>query len=34
MEDLEKRLKERLLDPESPPDNPRYIERFKRIQLR
>ncbi len=34
MEDLEKRLKERMVDPESPPDSPRYIERFKRIQLR
>ncbi len=34
MEDLEERLREGLLDPESPPDTPRLVERFKRIQLR
>jgi LmbE family N-acetylglucosaminyl deacetylase len=34
VEALAERLRERMTDPESPPDNPRYIERFKRIQLR
>ncbi len=34
VEDLARRLRERMLDPESPPDNPRYIERFKRLDLR
>jgi LmbE family N-acetylglucosaminyl deacetylase len=34
LEDLERRLRERMLDPESPPDAPRYIERFKRIEMR
>jgi LmbE family N-acetylglucosaminyl deacetylase len=27
------RLRERMLDPESPPDAPRYVERFRRIDL-
>jgi LmbE family N-acetylglucosaminyl deacetylase len=31
---MEIRLKERMLDPESPPDAPRYAERFQRITLR
>ena len=31
---LEERMRERMLDPESPPDDPRYIERFRRIVLR
>ncbi|MFP3855047.1 MAG: PIG-L deacetylase family protein [Anaerolineales bacterium] len=31
---LAERLRERMIDPESPPGSPRYIERFKRIQLR
>jgi LmbE family N-acetylglucosaminyl deacetylase len=31
---LEERLRQRMLDRESPPDAPRFIERFKRIQLR
>jgi LmbE family N-acetylglucosaminyl deacetylase len=34
VEGLAEHLRERMLDPESPPDSPRYIERFKRIQLR
>lgn len=34
VEGLEERLRERQLDPESPPDAPRYIERFKRLELR
>lgn len=34
IEELAERLRERQLDPESPPDAPRYIERFKRIRLR
>jgi LmbE family N-acetylglucosaminyl deacetylase len=32
-EGLEARVRERMLDPTSPPDSPRYIERFKRIDL-
>ncbi len=31
---LEERMRERMLDPESPPDDPRYIEKFRRIVLR
>ena len=31
--DLIRRLRERMLDPESPPDAPRYVERFRRIDL-
>jgi LmbE family N-acetylglucosaminyl deacetylase len=31
--DLIRRLHERMLDPESPPDAPRYVERFRRIDL-
>lgn len=31
---LEDRLRQRMLDPESPPDAARYIERFQRITLR
>lgn len=34
MQGLEERLRERMIDPDSPPESPRYIERFKRIQLR
>lgn len=34
METLEKVLRERMLDADSPPDAPRYIERFMRIDLR
>lgn len=34
VEALAERLRERMMDPESPPDKPRYIERFKRIELR
>jgi LmbE family N-acetylglucosaminyl deacetylase len=34
VEELEKGLRERMLDPQSPPDAPRYTERFKRIDLR
>ena len=34
MEVLEKNLRERMLDADSPPDAPRYIERFMRIDLR
>lgn len=30
---LKARVRERMLDPTSPPDSPRYIERFKRIDL-
>lgn len=33
-EGLEERLRERLLDPNSAPDSPRYIEQFKVIELR
>jgi LmbE family N-acetylglucosaminyl deacetylase len=33
-EAMEKRLRKRMLDRESPPDSPRYVERFKRIDLR
>ena len=31
---LEERMRKRMLDPESPPDDPRYIEKFRRIELR
>jgi len=31
---LEERMRKRMLDPESPPDDPRYIEKFRRIVLR
>ncbi len=31
---LEERMRTRMLDPESPPDDPRYIEKFRRIELR
>ncbi len=31
---LEERMRKRMLDPESPPDDPRYVERFRRIVLR
>ena len=31
---LEERMRERMLDPESPPDDPRYIEKFRRIEFR
>ena len=31
---LEERMRVRMLDPESPPDDPRYIEKFRRIELR
>ncbi|HEY44084.1 MAG TPA: PIG-L family deacetylase [Anaerolineae bacterium] len=34
IEVLEKNLRERMLDADSPPDAPRYIERFMRIDLR
>jgi LmbE family N-acetylglucosaminyl deacetylase len=34
IEELEKSLRDRMLDPQSPPDAPRYIECFKRIDLR
>lgn len=34
MKVLEKNLRERMLDADSPPDAPRYIERFMRIDLR
>ncbi|UCF59830.1 MAG: PIG-L family deacetylase [Anaerolineaceae bacterium] len=34
IEALEKNLRERMLDTDSPPDAPRYIERFMRIDLR
>lgn len=30
---LVQRLRDRMLDPESPPDAPRYVERFRRIDL-
>lgn len=30
---LEQRIREWLLDPDSPPDAPRYVERFQRIDL-
>src|SRR4030042_286229 len=30
---LEARIRERLLDPASPPDAPRYVERFRLIDL-
>lgn len=32
--ELQDRLRSRMLDPTSPPDAPRYVERFKTIQLR
>ncbi len=32
--EMETRLRERMLDPESPPDYPRYVEDFRLIQLR
>ena len=31
---LEERMRKRMLDPESPPDDPRYIEKFRRIEFR
>lgn len=31
---LEDRLRKSMLDPDSPPQEPRYIERFRRIELR
>jgi LmbE family N-acetylglucosaminyl deacetylase len=31
---LEERLRKSMLDPDSPPQEPRYIERFRRIELR
>jgi LmbE family N-acetylglucosaminyl deacetylase len=31
---VEKNVRERMLDPDSPPDAARYIERFKRIDMR
>ena len=31
---LEERMRHRMLDPESPPDDPRYIEKFRRIEFR
>ncbi len=34
MEQLAKRVRERMLDRDSPPEIPRYIETFKRIDLR
>ncbi len=34
MEELEETLRNRMLDTDSPPDAPRYIERFMRIDLR
>ena len=34
IEALEERLKENMRDDESPPDDPRFIERFHRIELR
>ncbi len=34
IEALGKIVRERMLDPNSPPDAPRYVERFKRIDLR
>lgn len=34
IEELADRLRERMLDPESPPHEPRFIERFRRIELR
>ena len=34
MDALAERLKERMLDPESPPEFPRYVERFRMIKLR
>jgi len=27
------RLKDRMIDPTSPPESPRYVERFRRIDL-
>jgi len=32
--DLPERIRKRMRDPESPSDSPRFIERFKRIELR
>ena len=34
MEAMAQRIRERYVDPESPPEYPRYIERFRVIQLR
>jgi LmbE family N-acetylglucosaminyl deacetylase len=34
IEALEERLKDYMRDDESPPDDPRFIERFRRIELR
>ncbi len=34
MEGLIERLQRALLDPDSPPDEPRYVEHFRRIELR
>jgi len=34
MSALEERMRKRMLDPESPPDDPRYIEKFRRIEFR
>lgn len=34
MEALEKVVRERMQDPDSPPNGPRYVERFMRIDLR
>jgi LmbE family N-acetylglucosaminyl deacetylase len=34
LDELADRLRKRMLDPNSPPDSPRYIETFKRIRLR
>lgn len=33
VEGLDQRLRQRMLDAESPPDAPRFVERFKRIEL-
>jgi LmbE family N-acetylglucosaminyl deacetylase len=32
-DELAKRIRNRLVDPESPPDSPRYVERFRLIDL-
>jgi LmbE family N-acetylglucosaminyl deacetylase len=32
-EGLRARLEDRMADPTSPPDSPRYVERFRRIDL-
>jgi LmbE family N-acetylglucosaminyl deacetylase len=34
IDEVAERLRERMLDRESPPNAPRYVERFRRIQLR